>query len=387
MDIYEPHEDSYLLQKYVKKYSKVNNVLDMGTGSGLQAFSASKNAENVLGVDINPDAIKQAIIQSEIEKIKNVNFIKSDLFKSVPKEKFDLIIFNPPYLPKEKHVNDIALVSGKRGVDTTLKFLNNVTTFLEDNGTILLITSSLASASKIEECINKNLLKAKLLETKHVFFEDINVVEIKKSNILKKLEKLKVMNPKLFSHGKRGVIIKGKYKKKSVCIKIKKENSDAFGTIRNEAKFLKILNDYNIGPKLIMHDEDYLMYIFVEGIFIEDILKDYSKKNIISVLTNVFEQMYKMDQLNINKFEMHHPYKHILIKNKGIILIDFERARYTQDPKNVTQFCDFIISKKVSEYLLNKDFKIISQEIIDAAIIYKKTKNKSNFNKILSLLN
>ena len=42
MDVYEPREDSYLLQKYVEKYCKVDLVLDIGTGSGIQAITAAK---------------------------------------------------------------------------------------------------------------------------------------------------------------------------------------------------------------------------------------------------------------------------------------------------------------------------------------------------------
>ena len=130
--IYEPGEDSYLLQKYVDQYSKVDSVLDMGTGTGIQGLTASKYATNVLSVDVNPEAVKQTKTLIEIEKKKNIKILESDLFSKIPKQKFDLIIFNPPYLPKHKHVDNIALVSGKRGVDTTLKFMDNVNEYLMD---------------------------------------------------------------------------------------------------------------------------------------------------------------------------------------------------------------------------------------------------------------
>ena len=175
--IYEPGEDSYLLQKYVDQYSKVDSVLDMGTGTGIQGLTASKYATNVLSVDVNPEAVKQTKTLIEIEKKKNIKILESDLFSKIPKQKFDLIIFNPPYLPKHKHVDNIALVSGKRGVDTTLKFMDNVNEYLTTNGKILLITSSLASQSLLDESIKTNLLEKKELEKIHVFFEDIILYE------------------------------------------------------------------------------------------------------------------------------------------------------------------------------------------------------------------
>jgi len=403
-EIYEPREDSYLLQKYVKKFSK-GNVLDIGTGSGIQALTAAENAEKVTAAEINKKAIKQAKLQAEIEKIKNIEFVESDLFDNI-KGKFDLICFNPPYLPKEKHVKDKALVSGKRGYDTTIRFLNSVGNYLKQEGIILLINSSLTSLAVIEENIKKNLFNFKILEKKHVFFEDILVYKIEKSPLLKKLEKLKIKNPKLFSRGKRGMIIKGEYNKKHVGVKVKKDSSTALGTIKNEAKFLKILNKKNIGPKLIKNDKDYLMYEFQEGIFIEEFLETKSKKDIIILLKKVFEQMYQLDSMGINKFEMHRPLKHIIIKNNkpvlldtkkseisriskttlSVVLLDFERCRYTEDPKNVSQFCDFLIGKKINKKLSDKNIKINKKKIIYAAKEYKNKPNKKNFKKIITLL-
>jgi len=57
--IYQPREDSYLLEKYVKKFA-FGKVLDVGTGSGIQAVSALRNnkTKDVLGVDVNKYAVK-----------------------------------------------------------------------------------------------------------------------------------------------------------------------------------------------------------------------------------------------------------------------------------------------------------------------------------------
>jgi len=385
--VYLPREDSYLLQKHIEKSCKKNSsVLDMGTGSGIQAIAASKSAKKVVACDINHEAIKYAKEEAMNQNIKNIKFIESDLFSNIPNQKFDLIAFNPPYLPEEKNVENIALFSGKRGTKTTTRFIDDAAEFLADDGIILITGSSLAKKSIIDEAINKNLLNYELLETQHVFFEDIFVIKIVKSDLLKTLVKNKISYAEIFSHGKRGLIIKGIYKKKTVAVKVKNQKSDAMGTIANEARFLELLNKKGIGPKLILHKNDFLMYKFVTGDLIFDFVKKSKKNNILTVLKRVFEQMYLMDTLGINKFEMHHPIKHILIDKNKPVLIDFERARHTEDPKNVTQFCDFLIGEDMSNLLKEKKINLKKEVMINHAKTYKHNPIFRNYKKIIGVL-
>ncbi|MBD3204414.1 methyltransferase [Candidatus Woesearchaeota archaeon] len=88
-EIYEPREDSFLLKKYVKKYSK-GLVLDMGTGSGIQGLSALQNADFVISADINKNAVRH--VKEEIEKnnIDNIKAVRSDLFSYLKNNYFDL---------------------------------------------------------------------------------------------------------------------------------------------------------------------------------------------------------------------------------------------------------------------------------------------------------
>ena len=58
--IYEPREDSLLLQKQVRQYVKKGDaVLDVGTGSGIQAATVLEITDKVTAVDINKEAVKR----------------------------------------------------------------------------------------------------------------------------------------------------------------------------------------------------------------------------------------------------------------------------------------------------------------------------------------
>jgi len=94
-----------------------------------------------------------------------------------------------------------------------------------------------------------------------------------------------------------------------------------------------------------------------------------------------------MDKLKVNKKEMHHPVKHIIVKNDKAFMIDFERCFKTNKPKNVTQFSQFIMSNNLEELLNKKGFKIDKIKLLKILIKYKHNQNERNFKRILRLIN
>jgi len=245
--VYSPAEDSFLLAEQVKKHSK-GTVLDVGSGSGIQAFTAVLNSkvESVLGIDISMTAVKYC---QKHNKNKNVKFIVSNLFSKVPMNKFDTIIFNPPYLPYDNYRLDRTVIGGKNGFETVEKFLSQANDFLSTNGRILLLFSSFTDKKKVDSLIRDNLFDFKLLSKRRIFFEELYVYKITKSRILKWLDKKSISNLYLFAKGKRGIIYKAKFKNKHVAIKIKNPLSLSPNTILRESNALKLVNKWNIGPK------------------------------------------------------------------------------------------------------------------------------------------
>ena len=181
---------------------------------------------------------------------------------------------------------------------------------------------------------------------------------------------------KYFSKGKRGRI----YLIKNIAIK-----KSLHRHIKNEVKFLKILNKYNIGPKLISFGKGYFKYKFVKVKFILDYLNEANKVKIKKVIINILKQCRTLDKLRMNKKELTNPYKHIII-NKNIVMIDFERCYFTDKPKNVSQFCQFLMSNKVKNLLEEKKIKIDRNNLIDRIKVYKKSYYDEDFNTIIKLI-
>ncbi len=178
---------------------------------------------------------------------------------------------------------------------------------------------------------------------------------------------------KYLDRGKRAKIYTFVKEKKKYALKVEAEESKAKERIKNEIKFLKIVNEKGVGPKLVSEGENYFVYEFAEGALILDFLK--KTKNPFPIIREILKQCRILDELKINKLEMHHPMKHIFIKGKVVKMIDFERCYYTEKPKNVTQFCQFLLRAKK----LNLDKK----RFIPLIKVYKNSQTKQDFEQIL----
>ena len=173
-EIYTPLEDSYMLSEVLKKQipkflAKNKNLkfLEIGSGSGIQiqtALDSGIKKENIFSCDINKSAVK---------KCKSLGFkcIHSDLFSKII-GKFDLIIFNPPYLPldlREPKNSRIATTGVLKGSEITNRFLTQSKKHLAKNGKIFLVSSSL---TKGIDFLN---FKRKIVARKKIFFEELRV--------------------------------------------------------------------------------------------------------------------------------------------------------------------------------------------------------------------
>lgn len=172
--IYSPREDSFLLEREVRKCVKDKSFLDMGAGSGIQGKAAiSAGAKKVVFGDINEEAV------SNLKKEK-LNAIKSNLFSKI-KGKFDIISFNPPYLPEDKREDKeskLTTTGGKKGDEIILRFLKNAKSHLKKEGIILLIVSSLTPKTRILTLLKKQKLQHHVLSSEKLFFEALEVWKI-----------------------------------------------------------------------------------------------------------------------------------------------------------------------------------------------------------------
>ena len=386
--VYEPSDDSFLLANIIPKHAK-GRVIDMGTGSGILAESAAKSTKvkSVLAVDINPHALKyvDSLDRSERPYREKITTRRSDLFSKI-EGKFNTIVFNPPYLPEDKRLaNDYiskATTGGKHGWEIIGNFLEAAPEHLEKKGIILLLFSSMTKKEKVDELIRNKLFDFKEIKNKRIFFETLYIFKITRNKLREELESKGISHLSKFASGNRGDVYGGRYKEHEVAIKVQKGTGQH---IKNEIKWLKKVNPMGIGPKYFSSGNNYFVMDLIEGKFIFDYLRENSKTEIRKVLKKLFEQCHKLDKLKVNKLEMHHPYKHIIItKEHAPYLVDFERCAKSSTPKNVTQFVQFVTSTNFQFSIANKNFWMNREKLIRFAAMYKNKMTERNLDKILS---
>ena len=179
--MYEPQEDSIMLSEALKEHlqkKRAKTCLDMGTGTGVQGLAMSNFCDKVICTDINKEAVTYAY--NLFKKDSKYKVIESDLFKNLEsfQKKFDVIAFNPPYLPKENFEDeDLELTSGTEGMDTTIRFVTEGKKYLNKNGRLFFVVSSLSNTELLHKVLKQQGYKHKVVKQKHFFFEDVMIYE------------------------------------------------------------------------------------------------------------------------------------------------------------------------------------------------------------------
>ncbi|ELY53527.1 methyltransferase [Natronococcus amylolyticus DSM 10524] len=185
-NVYQPAEDSELLAEAVCERLSSDSgsgdengrtVLEVGTGSGYVAGRiAEETNARVIASDLNPHAVRQA-------REKGLEAVRADLVSPFVDCAFDVVTFNPPYLPTDPDSEwddwmEHALSGGEDGRAIIDPFLESVDRVLAPDGTVYLLVSSLTDVDAVVERAGQEGFSAAAIADHSFPFETLTVLEL-----------------------------------------------------------------------------------------------------------------------------------------------------------------------------------------------------------------
>ncbi|MCX6690428.1 MAG: class I SAM-dependent methyltransferase [Methanoregula sp.] len=177
--IYSPEADTFLLADAARAEVKAGDrVLEVGTGTGYIAAELLRTCD-VVATDINPHAVLCA-------RNNGVEVVRGDLFAGI-RGTFDLVIFNPPYLPTQpgERIDDwleYALEGGESGRVVIERFAAEVGRVLAPGGRILLLISSLTGLDEVSGLFSRHGFISGIVMQQTVDDEELYVLKIERNN-------------------------------------------------------------------------------------------------------------------------------------------------------------------------------------------------------------
>lgn len=175
--VYQPAEDSRLLGEATREtVTEGDLVLDVGTGSGWIATVAAEAGARAVGSDLNPHACREA-------RDHGVPTVRGNLVDPFRSGVFDLVVFNPPYLPTDPDDEgddwmETALSGGESGRAVVDPFLDTVGRVLAPDGEVLLLVSSLTDIDVVTDRAAENGFHSEEVESEKFPFERLVVLRL-----------------------------------------------------------------------------------------------------------------------------------------------------------------------------------------------------------------
>ena len=168
---YPPSEDTFLVEDVLRGLRLGGLVADVGCSTGYLTRVLAETASDVIGTDINPEALEQARenLRPVYGKIHLVN-AQGLPFRG---NTLDAVVSNPPYLPRDEDFHDPSLHGGPTGVEVGLEVLEQAAGVVKHGGTAVVTASSLSDVRGLLEGAGALGFSVEGVSGLKLFFEEV----------------------------------------------------------------------------------------------------------------------------------------------------------------------------------------------------------------------
>ncbi len=176
---YSPAEDTLLLIKTLEHTEVSGVVVEVGCGVGAVLESIAGRADEVIGTDIQLEALLEAR-KRLTDSYGSTHLINARGLSCIRRNNIiSLVVSNPPYLPEEPEIHDPTIHAGPTGVEIALEIVSEAAQIMAKGCRIILIASSLADFNRLKAEAAEKGLEMETLSKLDLFFERLICVEIR----------------------------------------------------------------------------------------------------------------------------------------------------------------------------------------------------------------
>ena len=177
--MYEPREDTYLLEDVIRNHTlSPGVVVEVGCGPGYLLRLLAEKTDEVVGVDLQLQALQEAARRIEGDKPR-VHLIQASLLTCFrPNSRVSLVVTNPPYLPTDSEFFDETIHGGPTGVEVVSFIVEEACRIMKKGCRVIAVVSSLSDLRKLEEHVRMLGLRITRLASRRFFFEELTCLEI-----------------------------------------------------------------------------------------------------------------------------------------------------------------------------------------------------------------
>ena len=138
-----------LMLAHLHKYDlKGKTLLEIGAGSGLVAIWCAKQGATTTATDINPLAV-ETVRENAARNQLHLQVLESDLFEQLPEQRFDFVVVNPPYYPKDPQTPAAHAWYCGAGYEYFERFFENLHRYRNPDSKVLMVLSEDCDISRI----------------------------------------------------------------------------------------------------------------------------------------------------------------------------------------------------------------------------------------------
>lgn len=164
--VYRPSSDTQALLDCLSTRPPNGQFLELCTGTGVVALSASRTATSVTAVDWSWRAVGNARLNAVLNGAR-VEVVRADLFQGVAERRFDMILANPPYVPTPVNgasPRSMAWDGGWDGRDILDRLASGAATHLRPGGSVLIVQSIFADEGRTADMLAASGLEVALVQ-------------------------------------------------------------------------------------------------------------------------------------------------------------------------------------------------------------------------------